>query len=162
MLETSEEADRNLLADINADGRLDAVLGFETKGTPGKLAWYEQPETGADLWSEHIIADPAIIAPMSVDVADMDGDGDLDVIAGEHNIQEPEKAGLFIFENVDGGGLEWKKYTVHIGDEHHVGAQVVDIDNDGDLDILSIGWSHGNVLLYENLARTSEPAASDQ
>jgi len=24
---------------------------------------------------------------------------------------------------------------------------------DGDLDIISIGWGHANVLLYENLAR---------
>jgi len=29
---------------------------------------------------------------------------------------------------------------------------VVDIDGDGDLDIISIGWSHDRVLLYENRA----------
>jgi len=34
--------------------------------------------------------------------------------------------------------------------EHHDGAVLADIDDDGDLDILSIGWSHGRVLLYEN------------
>jgi hypothetical protein len=90
---------------------------------------------------------------MSVSKADMDGDGDLDVIAGEHNTNNPEKAGLFIFENLDGRGTKWKTHTVYIGDEHHVGAQIVDIDNDGDLDIISIGWNHANVLLYENLAR---------
>jgi hypothetical protein len=28
----------------------------------------------------------------------------------------------------------------------------VDIDKDGDLDIISIGWSHNRVLLYENKA----------
>lgn len=38
-----------------------------------------------------------------------------------------------------------------MGDEHHDGAIVTDIDDDGDLDIISIGWSHGRVLLYENL-----------
>lgn len=37
-----------------------------------------------------------------------------------------------------------------IGDEHHDGAVLADIDDDGDLDILSIGWSHARVLLYEN------------
>ena len=31
---------------------------------------------------------------------------------------------------------------------------VVDIDNDGDLDILSIGWGHDRVLLYETRAVT--------
>jgi hypothetical protein len=28
----------------------------------------------------------------------------------------------------------------------------VDIDGDGDMDIVSIGWGHPNVLLYENRA----------
>lgn len=43
---------------------------------------------------------------------------------------------------------------IHAGDEHHDGAVVVDLDFDGDLDILSIGWGHGKVLWYENLRRT--------
>lgn len=30
-------------------------------------------------------------------------------------------------------------HIVHIGDEHHDGAQLVDIDSDGDLDVISIG-----------------------
>jgi len=162
VLETDGEPDRNLLADINGDGRLDAVLGFEAKSKAGKLAWYEQPAQSTEPWTEHLIADPPIIAPMSVDVADMDADGDLDVIAGEHFLEKPEKAGLFIFENLDGSGLSWEKHTVFVGDEHHVGAQVVDIDGDGDLDILSIGWNHTNVLLYENLARqAAEPVETE-
>jgi hypothetical protein len=41
---------------------------------------------------------------------------------------------------------------VSTGDEHHDGAVLVDIDGDGDLDIISIGWAHGRVLLYENKA----------
>jgi hypothetical protein len=44
--------------------------------------------------------------------------------------------------------------VVYTGDEHHDGAQVADIDGDGDLDIISIGWSHDRVLLYENKAIT--------
>jgi hypothetical protein len=42
--------------------------------------------------------------------------------------------------------------VVYTGDEHHDGAQVVDIDGDGDLDILSIGYIQNRVLLYENKA----------
>lgn len=92
--ERGESPDRNRLADINNDGRLDAVVGFEATNAPGKLAWYEQPPSPMDMWSEHISA--TVIGPMSLDVADM--------------------------------------------------------DKDGDLDILSIGWSHNRVLLYENKA----------
>jgi hypothetical protein len=52
-------------------------------------------------------------------------------------------------ENLDGIGGQWESHLVYTGDEHHDGAQVVDIDDDGDLDIISIGWEHDNVLLYE-------------
>ena len=99
---------------------------------------------------EATIAD--LVGPMSLDVADIDMDGDIDIVAGEHNLKKPKKARLYILENVDGKGNDWKKYLVYTGDEHHDGARVVDIDNDGDFDIISIGWSHNRVLLYENRA----------
>jgi hypothetical protein len=118
------------------------------------LAWYEQPTEAAARWSEHPIAE--IIGPMSLDVADADSDGDPDVIAGEHSTRDPETARLFLFENVDGQGSEWEQQLIYEGDEHHVGTQAVDIDNDGDLDIISIGWTHGRVLLYEQRAAASQ------
>jgi len=147
---TKDAPDRNRLADLNGDGRLDAVVGYEAVSKPGKLAWYEQGEVATAPWVEHLIA--TVVGPMSLDVADLDHDGDLDVVVGEHNLSTPAKAGLFLFENADGKGETWIKHTVFVGDEHHDGAQLVDIDSDGDLDILSLGWGHGKVLLYENLA----------
>jgi hypothetical protein len=57
-----------------------------------------------------------------------------------------------IYENVDGFGSSWTEHLVYLGDEHHDGAQVVDIDGDGDRDIISIGLTHARVLLYENKA----------
>ena len=151
LFETDGHPDRNRLADIDGDGRLDAVVGYEAISKPGTLAWYGQGEDPAALWTEHVISSE-VVGPMSVDVADMDGDGDLDVIVGEHNLVAPESARLFVFENVDGQGETWQPHLVYTGDEHHDGAQVVDIDHDGDLDIVSIGWGHSRVELYENLA----------
>jgi hypothetical protein len=142
------DPDRNRLADINGDGRLDAIVGFEAINKPGKLAWYEQGPSAPGLWAEHVLAEP--VGPMSLDVADMDGDGDLDVVVGEHNYENPSTARLLVFENLDGMGVSWKPHVVYTGDEHHDGTQLVDIDGDGDLDIISIGWSHPRVLLYEN------------
>jgi len=143
------DVDRNRVADINRDNRLDAIVGFEAVSSSGKLAWYEQPANAQETWIEHLIATP--IGPMSLDVQDLDKDGDWDVIVGEHNLANPDNAALWIYENVDGYGISWQAYLVYRGDEHHDGAQTVDIDNDGDLDIISIGWSHSRVLVYENL-----------
>lgn len=142
--------DRNRLVDMNGDGRLDAVVGFEAISVPGKLAWYEQPPNATDVWKEHHIAE--VIGPMSLDVIDMDGDGDFDVIVGEHNLKASETARLLVFENLDGKGHSWTPHLVHTGDEHHDGALSTDIDGDGDLDIISIGWGHSQVVVYENLA----------
>ena len=150
--------DRNKLADINGDGRLDAVVGFEAASIPGKLAWYEQGSKVTSAWAEHVIAN--VVGPMSLDVVDMDNDGDMDVVVGEHNLVYPSKANLFVFENSDGKGKVWNKHVIYTGDEHHDGAQTVDIDNDGDLDIISIGWGHGNVILYRNNANSDQPVIS--
>lgn len=148
-------AHRIRLIDINGDSRLDAVVGFYVD-RPGYLAWYEQGGSATSLWTEHIIANASeIYGPMSLDVADMDGDGDVDVVVGEHNTSDPSSARLFVYENADGQGAGWTPHLVYTGDEHHQGAQVVDIDDDGDLDIISIGWSHNRVLLYENEALAS-------
>ncbi|MDO8637748.1 MAG: FG-GAP-like repeat-containing protein, partial [Dehalococcoidia bacterium] len=145
--------DRNRLVDMNGDGRLDIVVGYEAISIAGKLAWYEQPATATAIWTEHIIGNP--VGPMSLDVADLDGDADLDVSLGEHNLSNPASAKLLVFENTNHIGTTWSSHTVYTGDEHHDGARLTDIDNDGDLDIMSIGWGHNQVLLYENRAALS-------
>ena len=142
----SGNPDRNRLVDMDGDGDLDVVVGYEDP-TRGTLAWYEHPEDPTELWTEHPIAQ--LTNPMSLDVADMDGDGDPDVVVGEHNLDSPADSGLYVYENT-GGGQAWARHLVYTGDEHHDGAQLTDIDGDGDLDIVSIGWTHPNVVIYEN------------
>jgi|GEM_PF-281387 len=144
---TAEEPDRVILADLNRDGRLDALVGFEE--WPAYLVWYEQPGDPTGPWPRHDIA--LLMGPMSLDVADMDKDGDLDIVVGEHNLPDQPSSALFVYENLQ-GGLAWQQHLVYFGDEHHMGAQLLDADNDGDLDIASFGWNTTEVLLYENLA----------
>jgi hypothetical protein len=146
---TTENPDRNRLVDLNRDGRLDAVVGFEAINKLGAVVWYEQGSDPTQPWQRHRIGEA--IGPMSLDVADIDGDGDPDVIVGEHNLAKPESARLLMFENVDGRGRQWREHVIATGDEHHDGALVVDLDGDGDPDIVSIGWGHDRVLWYENL-----------
>ncbi|WP_166268436.1 FG-GAP repeat domain-containing protein [Marinobacter caseinilyticus] len=146
---TFESPDRNRVADLNGDGVLDVLVGFQAVSQEGELVWYERSEDDRTHWEKHVIA--RVIGPMSLDAADIDGDGDLDVVVGEHNLKNPENARMIWFENLEGDGVTWRGHLVYQGDEHHDGALSVDLDRDGDIDILSIGWSHGKVVVYENL-----------
>lgn len=152
LYDTAEKPDRNRLADINGDGRLDAVVGYEAISVPGKLAWYEAPPDPTQAWTEHVI--DTIIGPMSLDVGDMDGDGDIDLVAGEHNKAKPSEGRIFVYEQTPAG---FQRYLIDAGDEHHDGAQLVDIDNDGDLDVISIGWTHNRVMVYEQVGCWTDP-----
>ena len=118
--------------------------------TEGKIRWFEQGVDPEMPWVEHVIGAVPPAFAQSLDVADMDGDGHLDIVVGEHT--NPSTPGLraMIFEQVDGD--TWFPREVFAGDEHHDGTQLVDLDLDGDLDIISIGWLHRNILIYENLA----------
>jgi hypothetical protein len=162
LFKTTALPDRHQVADMNGDGRLDVVVGYEAVSRPGWVAWYEQGADATQPWREHRIAQ--VIGPMSLSVADMDGDGDLDVVVGEHNLKHPQTARLIWFENRGESATRWAPHVVYTGDEHHDGALVVDIDGDGDLDVVSIGWGHDSLMLYENRAslRKTQPSSKEK
>jgi hypothetical protein len=148
----NDAPDRHKLVDLNGDGRLDVLVGYVAISKPGKIAWFEAPaDPKSGPWKEHVVATD-IVGPMSLDAADIDGDGDVDFVVGEHDKIRMEEARALLFENRDGKGGQWQRHEIHKGDEHHDGTQLVDIDSDGDLDVISIGWKQTRVVLYENKA----------
>jgi len=106
------QAHASALVDLNGDGQPDLVTGkrymAHNGSDPGEkeplgLYWYEYrkvPATGRGPggnggveWIRHLIDYSSRMgAGLQIRVADMDGDGDLDVVAGG-------KSGLFIAEN---------------------------------------------------------------
>ena len=88
---------------------------------------------------------------MSLDAADMDNDGDVDVGAGEHNMKMSSEAKLYIFENSDGRGYQWKTHIVSIGDEHHDGARVADLDRDGAPETVVIRSGSSEIVAWKAL-----------
>jgi len=85
-----------VVADIDGDGRPDIVMMSDEKKPLNALCWFKIPADPRQLWQRHDIG-PGIhggIAPAGV--ADINGDGHLDVVRGDT-----------WFENKDGKGLRW-------------------------------------------------------
>lgn len=148
-LDEDAEPDRNDLVDVNGDGRLDAVVALEL-ATP--ILWFEAPEDPTQPWTRHLI-DHVEGQGFSMDCQDFDNDGDPDIVIGEH--RGPEINRVLLYENV-GGGASWNKHVIDSGPkdeiDHHDGTVAVDLDRDGDLDLISIGWYNAKVWVLENKA----------
>lgn len=141
-------ADRSTLTDLNGDGRLDLIVSEENGEDAGASTyWFENPANPKTTWTRHTITTQG--STNSLDVVDMDGDGDSDVVTGEHR----GKKRVIIWENQD-KGKRWASHQVDAGKESHLGTRSVDLDKDGDLDLVSLAWDSAEVLhLWRNDAR---------
>ncbi|MCI0491874.1 MAG: VCBS repeat-containing protein [Planctomycetes bacterium] len=122
------------VADVNGDGRLD-VVATDSEAKDSHLWWFEAP---ADLvngaWLRHEIAQ-GYNGLDSLSVADLNHDGMPDIVIGETK----DQLRLVIYKNI-GGGKSWKEHLIDQGKESHKGALTVDLDGDGDLDLVSIAY----------------------
>lgn len=147
---TERSADRFEIADVDGDSHPDILISEETYpdfNVPASAYWFKNPQDPQGEWTRNVIGKyQGYYAPQSMGVADLDDDGDMDVVLGEHQNQKR----MFVLLN-DGTG----NFTEHLagsGKESH-GLVVSDIDNDGDIDIIHIGWNdYQSLHLWENKA----------
>ncbi|MES1240948.1 MAG: ThuA domain-containing protein [Acidobacteriota bacterium] len=131
------------LGDLNRDGRPDVVM---TVGEgQGRISWFENPKSsGKSLWQERVIDPGPLDSAQGVGVADLDRDGDLDVVTSEVR----GEGRLLVYLNA-GRASGWSRQVPGTPGLHDI--RVADVEGDGDGDILgTLPFGKGPVELWEN------------
>ena len=129
------------LADIDKDGDLDIV---SASGSYDTIAWYENDGAADPSWTAANITTSADGAE-AVYVADIDSDGDLDIVSVESNIDT-----IAWYENDGNSNPSFNKQVVSNSADNGKSVYVGDLDNDGDLDIVSASLNDDTIAWYEN------------
>jgi hypothetical protein len=129
-------------ADMDGDGDVDL---YGVAANTCKAAWFENVDGVGTSWTQRNVATlttPSCTAE-SAAAADMDLDGDLDMVLVAGGTADV----INWYENINGDGLTWGGHNISINDGGTVA--VADFDQDGDPDV----WQArgGEVYWYENL-----------
>lgn len=146
------------LGDVNGDGDTDIVATYgrgEFNNSSFYLAWYEN--LGNGKFGDEQFIETGGMVHKEIHVADLDGDGDLDVLSSR-GTQSGGVGKYSWYENTDGDGTfgseniiegTEKPPFVAYAREH---SQPIDIDQDGDQDIVAYNKSGYEIAVvwYEN------------
>jgi len=153
IITTDNVNDDFITKDIDSDGDMDILAsrsGQESTNSDDAIIWYENTDGQGAFSNEQVITTTAI-SPSSIDANDLDGDGDMDVISGSSSSDYK----IAWYENTDGQETFSSQKIVTSTSVNTKSVYTADIDNDGDMDVLSAScysfYADGKIAWYENI-----------
>jgi hypothetical protein len=149
---TADAAFSVFAADVDGDGDIDAL---SASMADDEIVWYENDGLVPAGFTEHLIYDLADGAN-SVHAADVDGDGDTDVIASSAN-----DSTIAWFQN---DGMASPGFVRHVVTLDAIDPRAVfaaDMNGDGNMDILSASLADDRIVWYKNDGGTPTPGFTD-
>jgi hypothetical protein len=128
-------------ADLDGDLDLDVL---STSQDDDEIAWYENTDGLGSFGPQQVISDLAD-GVRSVFAADVDGDGDTDVLSASKDDNE-----IAWYENTDGLGSFGPQHVISTLADGAFSVFAADIDGDLDMDVLSASFRDDEIAWYEN------------
>ncbi|MEZ6089955.1 MAG: S8 family serine peptidase, partial [Pirellulaceae bacterium] len=133
------------VADVDGDGDLDVISGRDRSGFIDDSYWYEN--NGSQSFTRRITSPlNAVVGVTSVLGADIDGDGDTDLLTAASDLDR-----ILLHRNDGNQFFASNTVPVTLGPDNLQQIHVADVDSDGDLDVLSASFGDGRIAWNENL-----------
>jgi len=137
-------------ADVDGDGDMDVLGAGQGSGanTNGKITWWENDGSGS--FTEHTI-DGNFDGAYSVHAADVDGDGDMDVLGAADDDHD-----ITWWEN--DGNENFTEHTIDGFFQEASSVYAADLDGDGDMDVLGAANYVNDIHWWESDVHNDSPA----
>jgi hypothetical protein len=127
-------------ADLDNDGDMDVL---SASWGDSAIAWY--PNNGNGTFSSRRIISRKAVGAYSVYAADLDNDGHMDVLSGSNSDNK-----IAWYRNMDGKGSFSDQRVISTIAKSVYFVYAADLDNDGDIDVLSASQDDGKIAWYRN------------
>ncbi len=125
-------------ADLDRDGDLDVIGGIQT--AKDLVVWFNLGTTPVTWEAQTVDGDFSGIS--SVRASDLDGDGDLDLVAAGNKVAW--------WRNEGGQPIQWTRLSIDVFVPVACNLFAADVDGDGDVDVLSGSYAHCYFAWWRN------------